>query len=111
MPITMRSGVEIEYRIRLYGIPIPWRSRIDVWQPGVCFVDRQVVGPYLWWRHEHRFESAGDATRVVDIVEYQPRAAWITQHFVRRDVERIFEHRRHALEQIFGNRAKEGQRD
>src|SRR5690242_12109675 len=52
MPVTMSEGVEIEYRIRLYSLPIPWVSRIDVWEPGVRFVDRQLVGPYRWWHHD-----------------------------------------------------------
>ena len=56
-PIVMREGLEIDYHIVLYGLTIPWRSRIDVWEPGVRFVDRQVLGPYRWWHHEHRFES------------------------------------------------------
>ena len=103
MPVVMQAGLEIEYRIRLYGVPILWRSRIDEWEPGVRFVDRQVAGPYKWWRHEHLFEPAGDATRVIDIVEYLPRAAWITTRLVRRDLERIFSYRRTALRQIFGD--------
>jgi ligand-binding SRPBCC domain-containing protein len=101
-PIAMHAGLEIEYRIRLYGLPIPWTSRIDVWEPGSRFVDRQVVGPYLWWRHEHRCEPVGDATRVIDDVEYLPRAARVTGRFVRRDLERIFTYRRDALHEIFG---------
>lgn len=101
MPAIMRAGVEIEYRIRLYGVPLSWRSRIDVWEPGVRFVDRQLAGPYLWWRHEHRFEPAGEATRVVDNVEYLPRVAWLTGPLVRRDVERIFKYRQDALRHIF----------
>jgi ligand-binding SRPBCC domain-containing protein len=78
LPIVMRAGLEIEYRLRLRGLPLAWRSRIDVWEPGRAFVDRQIAGPYLWWRHEHRFEEAGRATRVIDEVEYLPRAAWMT---------------------------------
>jgi ligand-binding SRPBCC domain-containing protein len=101
-PIVMHAGLELEYRIRLYGLPMTWTSRIDVWEPGRCFVDRQTIGPYLWWRHEHRFEPAGDATRVIDHVEYLPRAAWITGRFVRRDLERIFSYRQRALHEIFG---------
>lgn len=101
LPIVMRAGLEIDYRIRLYGVPLAWTSRIDVWEPGHRFVDRQIAGPYLWWRHEHRFESAGGATRVIDEVEYLPRAAWMTARMVRRDVERIFRFRQNALHQIF----------
>ena len=102
MPVVMRAGLEIEYRIHLYGIPIRWVSMIEVWEPGVRFVDRQVTGPYVWWRHEHRFEPAGDATtRVLDNVEYVPRVAWVTHGLVRRDVERIFQYRQRALEREF----------
>ena len=91
MPVAMRAGVEIEYRLRLYGVPIRWVSVINVWETGVRFVDRQIAGPYLWWVHEHRFEPAGDATRMIDTVEYRPRMAWLTGGFVSRDVERIFD--------------------
>lgn len=107
-PVLMRAGLEIEYRIRLYGVPIRWVSVIDVWEPGVRFVDRQVSGPYVWWRHEHRFESAGDTTRVFDNVEYVPRGAWVTGRLVRRDVERIFEYREHALQRIFNEDRQRG---
>lgn len=101
--LAMREGLILDYRITLYGIPIPWQTRIDVWEPGVRFVDRQVRGPYRWWRHEHRFEAAGGGTRVIDHVEYVPRARWLSAALVRRDVERIFDYRREALGARFGN--------
>jgi ligand-binding SRPBCC domain-containing protein len=104
MPMTMREGAEIDYRIRWYGVPIPWRTRIDIWEPGVRFVDRQVLGPYRWWRHEHRFERQRHGTRVVDEVEFLPRLSWISRGLVRRDVERIFTHRQAKLQGIFGGR-------
>jgi ligand-binding SRPBCC domain-containing protein len=97
-PLEMREGAILDYRIRLHGVPIPWRTRIDVWEPGVRFVDRQVSGPYRWWRHEHRFEAVDGGTRVVDHVEYLPRVAWLSQRLVRRDVERIFDYRTQALQ-------------
>jgi ligand-binding SRPBCC domain-containing protein len=96
-PIDLREGTLLDYRIHLHGVPIPWRTRIDVWEPGVRFVDRQVVGPYHWWRHEHRFEAVGGGTRVLDLVEYLPRVAWLSRRWVQRDVERIFAYRRDAL--------------
>lgn len=96
-PIAMREGAIIDYRIVLYGVPIPWKTRIDVWEPGVRFVDRQLFGPYVWWRHEHRFEPAAHGTRVIDHVEYVPRARWLSTPLVRRDVERIFAYRQDVL--------------
>ena len=103
-PVVMRAGLEIDYRIRLRGLPLAWTSLIDVWEPSQRFVDRQISGPYLWWRHEHRFEIAGAATRVIDEIEYLPRAAWMTAYLVRRDVERIFRYRQDALQQHFQHR-------
>jgi ligand-binding SRPBCC domain-containing protein len=93
----MRVGAEIDYRIRLRGIPLPWRSIIDVWQPGSRFVDRQTIGPYRWWRHEHRFLPAVGGTTVIDHVEYLPRARWLSAPLVRRELDRIFTYRQEAL--------------
>jgi ligand-binding SRPBCC domain-containing protein len=97
MPVPMQAGLEISYRITLYGIPIPWESVIDVWEPGVRFVDRQTVGPYRWWYHDHRFAVDPNGTRVIDDVEYVARGRWISSWFVRRDLERIFNYRQETL--------------
>ena len=105
LPVVMGEGVEIAYQIVLHGWPIPWRSRIDVWEPGVRFVDRQVVGPYRWWHHEHRFEALSEGTRVSDTVEFVPRLRWLTGGRVQRDVERIFAHREIMLQQHFATMA------
>jgi ligand-binding SRPBCC domain-containing protein len=97
LPIEMRAGTLIDYDIVLHGVPLPWRTQIDVWEPGVRFVDRQLAGPYWWWRHEHRFEPADGGTRVIDEVEYAPRLPWVTSAMVARDVGRIFVFRQRAL--------------
>ena len=44
MPLQMKSGVLIDYRLRLYGIPLHWQSEICVWEPPHRFVDRQIPG-------------------------------------------------------------------
>jgi ligand-binding SRPBCC domain-containing protein len=97
LPIEMRQGLMIEYEIVLYGLPIPWLTRIDVWEPGVRFVDRQIRGPYRWWHHEHRFDAVAGGTRVRDDVEFAPRMGWLTGAKVRRDVEKIFAYRQEIL--------------
>jgi ligand-binding SRPBCC domain-containing protein len=103
MPFSMRLGAEIDYRVRLYGVAIPWRSRVDVWEPGVRFIDRQTVGPYRWWRHEHRFVAVPEGTIVIDHVEYSPRAGWFSSPFVRRELRRIFAYRHEAMREVFGS--------
>lgn len=103
-PIAMREGTEIDYTIVLHGFPIPWKTRIDVWEPGIRFVDRQLSGPYRWWHHEHRFEAVEGGTRVIDHVEFLPRLAWLTRGWVARDVQRIFAFRQARLREIFQGR-------
>lgn len=103
-PVEMREGAEIDHQIVLHGLPIPWRTRIDVWEPDARFVDRQVLGPYRWWRHEHRFQAVGNQTLVIDDIEYIPRVRWLSKWLTRRDVERIFSFRQQTLPTLFAAR-------
>jgi ligand-binding SRPBCC domain-containing protein len=100
-PIDMREGTLLEYRLRLHGIPVRWRTRITAWEPPHRFVDEQVSGPYALWHHSHTFEVDGEATIVSDRVRYRigfgPVGAVALRLFVRRDVERIFDYRREAM--------------
>jgi ligand-binding SRPBCC domain-containing protein len=102
LPVEMREGAMIEYRLRLHGLPIRWFTRIEEWEPPVRFVDVQVRGPYALWEHTHTFAPAGpDAVEISDRVRYAlpfgllGRAAH--RAFVRRDLRRIFDHRAAAV--------------
>jgi len=103
-PIIMRPGVLIDYRIRIYGIPIRWRTEITEWEPPHKFVDVQLRGPYTLWHHTHGFAERDGGTLCSDEVRYRPRGgALMNWLFVRRDVERIFSYRKERLLQIFGD--------
>ena len=101
-PIEMRVGTLIDYRIRLHGIPVQWRTRITVWEPPSRFVDEQIKGPYRRWIHEHRFEKSGEGTLCYDRVRYSVLGGWLVQRiFVQRDVSRIFAFREAKLIELF----------
>jgi ligand-binding SRPBCC domain-containing protein len=68
-PIEMAVGRFIDYRLKVRGVPVRWRSVISVWEPPVRFVDEQVRGPYRRWHHEHLFEERDGGTAVVDRVD------------------------------------------
>jgi ligand-binding SRPBCC domain-containing protein len=103
-PIEMRAGALIDYRIRLRGIPVRWRTEITEWDPPHRFVDVQLRGPYKLWHHAHIFEDRDGGTLCLDHVRYWPRGgALIHWLFVRRDVERIFAYRQQIMLGILGS--------
>jgi ligand-binding SRPBCC domain-containing protein len=101
-PIVMKNGTLIDYRIKIHGIPIRWRTEIIKWQPPHCFIDTQLSGPYKLWHHTHTFEAVDGGTLCRDEVRYWPKGgALMNWLFVRGDVERIFEYRQQRLREIF----------
>lgn len=104
--VDMRVGAFIDYRLRVHGVPLRWRSEITAWDPPRMFVDEQRRGPYRLWRHTHRFAPEGDGTRVDDEVEYAVLGGPLVDRlFVRRDLDRIFAFRRAALSARFPTRS------
>ena len=71
-PVSMRVGTLLEYQLSLFGLPFRWKTLIESWSPDDSFVDVQLEGPYLLWRHTHSFEETSrDCTLVRDHVEYR----------------------------------------
>jgi len=99
-PIDIGEGTIIDYRLRLFGVPFNWRTRIVEWQPNERFIDEQVSGPYRSWRHVHTFAECEEGTRMTDRVEYrlplQP-AGILALPLVRRQLDRIFRYRARAI--------------
>ena len=101
-PIPMKAGALIDYRLRVRGVPIRWRTRIAAWRPEEMFVDEQVRGPYRLWRHTHTFEDERGGTRCRDRVEYAYLGDFLVHRWlVKRDVENIFVYRAAALKDLF----------
>jgi ligand-binding SRPBCC domain-containing protein len=108
-PVTMEAGALLEYRLRLHGVPIRWRTRIETWEPPLGFVDYQEKGPYSLWEHTHLFEADGEGATVIrDRVRYALPlgllGALAHRLFVRRDLERIFDFRRDTLARLVASR-------
>jgi hypothetical protein len=102
-PVVLQAGSLLDYRLRWHGLPLRWRSEIAVWEPPVCFVDRQVIGPYRLWYHEHVFRREGEGTRIIDRVDYAvPGGALVHWCGVRGDLRRIFEYRSRRLRELLG---------
>jgi ligand-binding SRPBCC domain-containing protein len=99
-PVQMREGTLIDYKLRLFGVPLRWQALISHWQPPLGFVDEQLRGPYRVWRHTHRFHDGGGATFIEDLVRYRlPLAPFgdVFHPLVRLQLKRIFRFRQSAV--------------
>ena len=105
-PIEMKPGAIIDYSLRLYGVSLKWKTRIEAFEPESRFVDTQLKGPYRYWHHTHEFEEVAHGTRMRDIVNYElplgPLGIVARALFVGRSLGRIFGYRRRAVTEIFG---------
>ena len=103
----MVQGTVIDYRLKIHGFPIRWRSRIEDWKPGSQFVDVQLQGPYAFWHHTHHFEEFRGGTLLRDRVRFRlpfgVLGSVIGGGRVRSDVSEIFRYRHQAIEKLFAS--------
>ncbi|NBX75759.1 MAG: CDP-paratose 2-epimerase [Proteobacteria bacterium] len=101
----IQEGTLIRYKLKLYGFPIFWKTRIDSWEPQKSFIDRQLKGPYRQWIHLHEFQSCRGGTLMIDTVEYKVPfgilGELVTSLWVKRDLEKIFNYRLEQADRIF----------
>ena len=97
----LRQGDVVDYALRVFGLPIRWRSRIDGWRENELFADVQERGPFRSWRHTHAFREIEGGVEMHDIVEYELPFGWLGRavagRLVRRELEKIFEYRGEAV--------------
>ena len=105
LPIEMKKGSRINYRIKLYGVPVIWKTEITKWDPPFEFEDTQLKGPYKLWKHRHIFKDLGDKTEMTDIVEYNPKGfpfnTILDKLIVKKEIEKIFNYRTEKINQYF----------
>lgn len=107
-PIPMRRDLIIDYRVRIAGLPVHWRSRISEHDPPFSFRDEQVIGPYRLWDHRHRFSRENGGTVIEDFVVYEPPlgpfGAAVDRLFIRHRLDDIFEFRRREIDRLLTGR-------
>lgn len=95
-PIRLAEGTLITYKLRLFGLPFRWQTRITRWDPPRTFVDEQLRGPYKVWIHTHRFHEKDGLTIIEDEVQYS-LPLWplgeVAYPIVQAQLHRIFRYR------------------
>jgi hypothetical protein len=67
--LPLRAGSEIIF-VGKYPPRLRWHARIETFVENSHFVDVQVSGPFVFWRHEHIFKAHGEATALIDQVTF-----------------------------------------
>jgi ligand-binding SRPBCC domain-containing protein len=96
-PEVLQRGALLAYRLRLFGVPIRWRTEIADWRPPYGFTDVQLTGPYRRWEHTHRLTPVDGGTEIQDRVLYrlpfEPLAGVLAPATVDRWLKAIFDYR------------------
>ena len=96
-PETLERGSLLAYRLRLFGVPIRWRTEIAEWRPPYGFTDVQLSGPYRRWEHTHRLRPVAAGTEIYDRVvyrlPYEPLVGLVAPMTVRPWLTAIFDYR------------------
>ncbi len=108
-PEPMYAGQILTYRVA----PIPrapfstqWVTEITHMRAPHFFVDEQRLGPYRFWRHQHRFTEVEGGVVMEDIVHYAlplgPLGDLANAVLIKRLLARIFDYRAQTLAAMFG---------
>ena len=101
----IKEGTLLDYRLKIRGIPVRWQSKITECINEIRFEDMQTRGPYQFWHHIHEFYEKDGGTIIRDRVFYK-LPGWvpgdiIAHWFVRKELEKIFLHRRKVVTELF----------
>ena len=103
-PIDIKQGALIDYKLKLRGLPLIWRTVISVWRPPFEFVDEALKSPYKQWIHRHTFtEIEKNKTLIQDEVKYRLPFAPLgdfAHFFVRKELNYIFDFRQKTVTEI-----------
>jgi hypothetical protein len=102
---TIQEGTLLNYSFKVRGLPMCWQSMIVDWRKDQRFSDIQISGPYALWHHTHEFiQKDGGALireRAVYRVPLCVPGDILIHPFIRKDLEKIFAHRRKMIAEHF----------
>ena len=101
-PLQMKECAEFEYTIKLYGIPLLWRTKIVRYSPPDIFVDEQLKRPYKTWIHTHKFQQSDGYVIMEDNIDYDLYGGifkdLVHKLFVNNSIKEIFKFRKEVIE-------------
>ena len=104
----MFPGQVIHYTVSPFpGVTTKWVTEITHVENGKYFVDEQRFGPYALWHHKHFIKEIEGGVEMEDIIDYKIPFGFLGRMMhpivVGPKLKEIFEYRRTALIELFGN--------
>lgn len=94
----------IDYKLKIHGVPVYWKTLISEWKENEYFVDQQLKGPYSKWRHLHTFEAVPGGCLLRDEVVYRVPVAFVGKAllggWISNDVSQIFKYRQDKIQSL-----------
>jgi len=110
-PPPLAAGAVLDFRVRIWRVPVRWRLIVREWDRPYRFVDVQLWGPFARWEHRHRFsegpppEGEGRGTWVEDRVTYRmpigPLGGLAHGVAAGRQIRALFDYRETRLRELF----------
>jgi ligand-binding SRPBCC domain-containing protein len=106
------SKLSLSFRpLPLLPFRLSWDAEISEFRWDQHFCDRQLRGPFAYWRHCHNVrrvnQSGVDSTHVADDLEYEIpfglAGSLAHRLFLRRQIEQVFAFRKAQLARIFSS--------
>lgn len=117
--IRQAGGVEPggfrELQLQAGPFKLSWLAVHERYDEGRRFTDRQVRGPFRYWRHQHHFSDQSDAGCLIrDEIDYELPVAPVSQvlgDVVRAELRRMFRYRHfttfHDMHELYRSRSSE----
>jgi len=103
-PDVVSSGIELEFEVRAYGTTQSVVHEIVTVDRPRLILERMLHGPLEELEHEHRFESDGAGSILIDRITFAPPGGMIglllTEARLRKSFEESFAYRRRILTQL-----------
>ena len=101
---VVKKETIIDYKLKIHGIPVRWKTLISEWKQNEFFVDEQIKGPYSRWHHLHTFEPVTGGCLLRDEITYRVPAALVGKlllgQWIAKDIEKIFSFRQKKIDEF-----------
>ncbi len=113
---TIKNSDEAKLEIKIGLIPLIWHLVHEDFIQGKQFSDRQLSGPFTYWKHHHLVtDLGGGKSALKDRIEYKLPFGFIGDlfgnRFVTKKLQRLFEYRHRITQHDLQARSQLGRKD